>query len=209
VKASAAVGSGEDFVLKVGDAYDLLDTFQPASIDAVLTSPPYWGHRSYDQSHNWEILKEWHQSGGNLEATPSYDWYRRHGGVLGLEPLPEWYVFHLVEIFEKVKDCLKPSGNVWINIGDTYFARWSSIRENGRQGLGDQTDSVVGGQWEDTVRKNSSSLFRRGSRSRCRTSAGFFATTLSGISQTFLRAPNRTGCVSATSTSFISSSDRR
>jgi len=26
---------------------------------------------------------------------------------------------------------------MWINIGDTYFARWSSIRQNGRQGLGD------------------------------------------------------------------------
>ena len=25
---------------------------------------------------------------------------------------------------------------MWINIGDTYFARWASIREQGRQGLG-------------------------------------------------------------------------
>ena len=27
---------------------------------------------------------------------------------------------------------------MWINVGDTYFARWASIRENGRQGLADQ-----------------------------------------------------------------------
>ncbi len=27
---------------------------------------------------------------------------------------------------------------MWINIGDTYFARWASIRENGRQGLADE-----------------------------------------------------------------------
>lgn len=27
---------------------------------------------------------------------------------------------------------------MWINLGDTYFARWSSIRENGRQGLADR-----------------------------------------------------------------------
>jgi DNA modification methylase len=26
---------------------------------------------------------------------------------------------------------------MWVNIGDTYFARWSSIRMDGRQGLGD------------------------------------------------------------------------
>jgi DNA modification methylase len=25
---------------------------------------------------------------------------------------------------------------MWVNIGDTYFARWASIREQGRQGLG-------------------------------------------------------------------------
>lgn len=57
--------------------------------------------------------------------------------MLGLEPLPEWYVGHLVEILEKARPRLKPSGSVWINVGDTYFARWSSIRENGPQGLGD------------------------------------------------------------------------
>jgi site-specific DNA-methyltransferase (adenine-specific) len=56
--------------------------------------------------------------------------------VLGLEPLPEWFVAHLAEIVDLAKDCLKPSGSMWINIGDTYFARWSSIREGGRQGLG-------------------------------------------------------------------------
>jgi DNA modification methylase len=54
-----------------------------------------------------------------------------------LEPLPEWYVAHLTEIFERARPALKPGGSVWVNIGDTYFARWSSIRENGRQGLGD------------------------------------------------------------------------
>src|SRR5262249_41765057 len=27
-------------------------------------------------------------------------------------------------------------GSMWLNIGDTYFARWSSIRADGRQGLG-------------------------------------------------------------------------
>lgn len=27
---------------------------------------------------------------------------------------------------------------MWINVGDTYFARWSSVRDSGRQGLSDQ-----------------------------------------------------------------------
>ena len=82
------------------------------------------------------VLSEW-QSQRHGEAVPHYQWYRQHGGVLGLEPLPEWYIAHLVEIFELTKDLLKSGGSLWINLGDTYFARWSSIRENGRQGLAD------------------------------------------------------------------------
>ena len=64
------------------------------------------------------------------------DWYRKHGGVLGLEPLPDWYLQHLAEILDAMHGCLKPKGSLWVNIGDTYFARWSSIRQKGRQGLG-------------------------------------------------------------------------
>jgi site-specific DNA-methyltransferase (cytosine-N4-specific) len=30
---------------------------------------------------------------------------------------------------------LKPTGSIWVNLGDTYFARWASIRDGGRQGL--------------------------------------------------------------------------
>ena len=69
---------------------------------------------------------------------PATNGYRRHGGILGLEPLPDWYVAHLVEIFELSRKSLKDEGSLWINLGDTYFARWASIRENGRQGLADQ-----------------------------------------------------------------------
>lgn len=122
--------------IECGDAFDLLRTLAPNSVDLVITSPPYWGHRSYGLKHNWNVLTEWMKAGNNPDSVPSYDWYRAHGGVLGLEPLPEWYIAHLAAIFELARPCLKPKGNLWVNLGDTYFARWSSIRENGRQGLG-------------------------------------------------------------------------
>jgi site-specific DNA-methyltransferase (cytosine-N4-specific) len=127
----------ERAIIKTGDAFDLLDTLEPESVDLLITSPPYWGHRSYGQEHNWSVLEEWKATGGAPEAAPPYDWYRRAGGVLGLEPFPEWYVAHLAEILDKARSRLKPSASMWINVGDTYFARWASIRENGRQGLGD------------------------------------------------------------------------
>lgn len=129
---------GTEYSVLLGDAFDLIQTLAPNSVDLIITSPPYWGHRTYEQNHNWNILKEWARSGGEATASPTYDWYRKHGGILGLEPLPEWYVFHVVEILDHVKVCLKSDGNMWVNLGDTYFARWSSIRPKGRQGLGDK-----------------------------------------------------------------------
>ncbi len=120
-----------------GDAYDLMASLLGGSIDLVITSPPYWGLRTYGQDHNEEILREWLAKGHAAVEPPPYVWYRDRGGCLGLEPLPEWYIAHLVEIFERGKAALKPGGSVWINIGDTYFAGWSSIRFDGRQGLGD------------------------------------------------------------------------
>jgi site-specific DNA-methyltransferase (adenine-specific) len=122
----------------LGDAFDLIPTLHADSVDLLITSPPYWGHRTYGADHNWDVLKAWKADAGDIERPPSYDWYRAQGGVLGLEPTPEWYIHHLVEILSLAWSCLKPTGSMWINIGDTYFARWASIRTNGRQGLGDQ-----------------------------------------------------------------------
>lgn len=120
-----------------GDAYDLSPLLPSDSLDLIVTSPPYWGHRSYGQDHNWDILQDWRAEGGSLDEPPSYDWYRSHGGILGLEPAPQWFVTHLVEIFDRSRHALRQQGSLWVNLGDTYFARWSSIREDGRQGLGD------------------------------------------------------------------------
>jgi DNA modification methylase len=46
-------------------------------------------------------------------------------------------VSNISAIIDVAKPALKETGSLWLNIGDTYFARWSSIRSNGRQGLGD------------------------------------------------------------------------
>jgi site-specific DNA-methyltransferase (cytosine-N4-specific) len=116
------------------DAYDFLGTLPLNCVDLILTSPPYWGQRSYGMEHNWDVLHEW-ESQHRTEPLPGYQWYREHGGILGLEPLPAWYVAHLVEILDFSRGLLKDEGSLWINLGDTYFARWSSIREKGRQGF--------------------------------------------------------------------------
>jgi len=42
-------------------------------------------------------------------------------GQLGLEPHPQMYIGHLVEVFREVKRVLKKSGSFYLNLGDTYF----------------------------------------------------------------------------------------
>lgn len=122
--------------VRQGDAFDLVEGLDDGSLDLVITSPPYWGQRTYGLDHNWDVLKEWEVAHSRVEC-PSWEWYRDNGGVLGLEPLPEWYASNLVSFFSKCRSKLKDAGNVWVNVGDTYFARWASIRDEGRQGLGD------------------------------------------------------------------------
>ena len=62
------------------------------SVDCVCTSPPYWGLRDY------ELEEE----------------------GIGLEPTTEAYCANMVEVFREVWRVLKPSGTVWMNLGDSY-----------------------------------------------------------------------------------------
>lgn len=61
------------------------------SVDCCVTSPPYFGLRDY----------------GNERQ-------------IGLEDTPEEYVSKMVEVFEQVRRVLKPEGNLWLNLGDSY-----------------------------------------------------------------------------------------
>ena len=71
---------------------DGLKTLPNNSIDCCVTSPPYYGLRDY----------------GVI-------------GQIGLEETPEVYIEKLVEIFMEVYRVLKPTGTLWLNIGDSYW----------------------------------------------------------------------------------------
>ena len=71
------------------------------------------GHRTYALAHNWDLLREW---GHGVDVVAPYAWYRAHGGALGLEPTPDWYVAHLVELVDGLVPKLRPapaSGSTW------------------------------------------------------------------------------------------------
>ena len=41
-------------------------------------------------------------------------------GSLGLEPTPELFIKHMVQIFSEVKRVLRNDGTLWLNMGDSY-----------------------------------------------------------------------------------------
>lgn len=67
-----------------------------ASVDLIVTSPPYWSLRSY------------------TDGGEHYD------GQIGAEPTPAEYVSSLIECTREWMRVLKPSGSMWINLGDKY-----------------------------------------------------------------------------------------
>ena len=52
-------------------------------------------------------------------TSPPY-WGQRGSDGLGSEPDPRDYVRNLVAVLAEVMRCLKPSGTLWLNIGDAY-----------------------------------------------------------------------------------------
>lgn len=91
------------YLLVRGDARRL--PIADGSVHCVVTSPPYWGLRSYLDSD---------------------DPLKAH--ELGSEPTPDEFVAAMVGVFREVKRVLHPSGTVWLNMGDSYAADRSGTR---------------------------------------------------------------------------------
>jgi DNA modification methylase len=75
----------------IGDAVTQLRQLPSASVDCVVTSPPFYMLRDY--------------------AMPEQ---------LGLEPTVGGWVTHLREVMAEVARVLKPTGSAWLNLGDSY-----------------------------------------------------------------------------------------
>lgn len=138
VACSSPRSLGVDLTVDVRreDAYFALADLPTESVHLICTSPPYWGLRIYEGDVADDMLDRWAAERSDPAEQPGYEWFRSNGGSLGMEPLPEWYVTHLADMVTRGHAALRSDGSLWINMGDTYFARWASIRAAGRQGLG-------------------------------------------------------------------------
>jgi DNA modification methylase len=75
----------------VGDAHEHLRGLPTASVDCIVTSPPYFSLRNYQVS-----------------------------GQLGLEASVHEWVGHLLPVTDELARVLKPAGTLWLNLGDSY-----------------------------------------------------------------------------------------
>ena len=79
-------------MLLIGDIREKIGELEKESVQTIVTSPPYWGLRDYDNS-----------------------------GQIGQEETPEDFVKELVKTFGLLKRVLRKDGTFWLNLGDTYF----------------------------------------------------------------------------------------
>ncbi len=118
-----AVLDGEsEGAIVVGDAFDVLQSMPPDSVQCCVTSPPYWGLRDYGVD-----------------------------GQLGLEKTPEEYVEKMVILFRELRRVLRDDGTLWLNMGDSYGAVGGDThsdfnkRWTGTGGEGSKQNSMLDG----------------------------------------------------------------
>ena len=77
-----------------GDSSEILKYFPDNSIDMIMTSPPYWGKREYEGDNG-----------------------------IGLESDFLSYINNILRITFELQRILKPTGSLWLNIGDSYSCK--------------------------------------------------------------------------------------
>lgn len=140
-----------------GDWKEAARQLAPASIDCIITSPPYYGLRDYGTA-TWKggdadcdhverrirtgdglaQLSEAYRGGGHKAAEVPVIQFRGECGKcgavsvdqqIGQEETPEAYISSLVEGFRILRTALKDTGTLWVNIGDSY-ASSGKVRTN-------------------------------------------------------------------------------
>jgi site-specific DNA-methyltransferase (adenine-specific) len=75
----------------IGDVRARLADLPDASVDCIITSPPYWAQRDYG-----------------------------HNGQLGAEATVDAWATEIADICTQLGRVLTPTGSLWLNLGDSY-----------------------------------------------------------------------------------------
>ena len=110
-----------------GDNREILKSLPDDSIDMVVTSPPYYALRNY--------------KAGEKE--------------IGREPTPFEYVAALRDVFHEVKRVLKPTGTLWLNLGDTYNGnKQGNTKTNKNNRVSEEQEGLNKSEWKDLPPKS-------------------------------------------------------
>lgn len=96
----------------VGDVFHVLRTLPDASVDLVLTSPPFLALRSYLPADHPDKSKE-----------------------IGCEATPADFLDTLLDVVEACGRVLAPHGSICVELGDTYSGSGGAGGDYGTQGL--------------------------------------------------------------------------
>ena len=121
------------WIVYQGDCRKVLQDLPAASMNCVVTSPPYFWQRDYGVD-----------------------------GQSGMEPTIDGFVAGLREVFDGLRRVLTPDGTAWLNLGDTYYSakgrphgrdakhrsrRLPGLRAVDGPGLGLPRKSLIGIPW--------------------------------------------------------------
>lgn len=142
------------------------------SVHCAVTSPPYWGLRDYDGEpqvwggdcdcdHEWGEVGPAHhpnqveqtkwkdaEAAGKGQTSGSGQFCKNCPawlGQFGLEPTPDLFVRHLVEIFRELRRVLRDDGTFWLNLGDSYMGSGAERLHDGARPL--KPKDLVGVPW--------------------------------------------------------------
>lgn len=115
-----------------GDCREVLATLDAGTVHCCVTSPPYFGLRSYLRDGHPDKAKE-----------------------IGLEETPDEYVVRMVEVFREVRRVLRDDGTLWLNLGDSFAGsgRGGNPDADTKQGTnrGSQSVGVLYGREHDNA----------------------------------------------------------
>jgi DNA modification methylase len=146
--------SDPDFTLLHGGALEALRALPDECAQTVVTSPPYWGLRTYGhwsmqtlwggawddfrpprgrRRRAWQFRLAWRAAErGGVFSRDRRTWL----GALGLEPTPQLYIAHVVDVFRELRRVLRRDGTAWLVLGDSYTSGGRDWREDDEGGPG-------------------------------------------------------------------------
>ncbi len=120
-----------------GDVRDVLRQMiaDGVKVQTIVTSPPYWGLRSYLPAGHPDKARE-----------------------IGSEPTLREFLDTMVVVFDLCREVLADDGTMWVNMGDSYASTAGGYDPQGSRGI----NSAVGHKRQKAIQRGDRTVLRSG-----------------------------------------------